>query len=96
LLALDATDELTLDAFGAREQCFLRPPGDPDADDNASPVELLPLAIQRHQGADFKLASRDVEAGGNPGPFGQVVEDFPFVVAVINDEKVVAGFLVSI
>ncbi len=70
---------------------FERPlgtPGDLISHQDADVINLLPFAIQGKKRADFEIAGCNVDAFGELTPVVEVAKDFPFVVAVIDDEQV--------
>ncbi len=56
-------------------------------------MPLLPLAVERQQGADLKVAGSDVKGVGDVAPVAQVAVDFPVVVGVVHDEEFAAGLV---
>ena len=49
-------------------------------------IDLLPLVVEAQQPADLEVAGGDVDGFGKLAPIVEVTQDFPIVVAVINDE----------
>ena len=77
-----------LDVLKAREQRLLGTLGNFVPHENADLVQLLPLAIEREQRADFKIPSGDIKTVGEISPIVKVATDLPVLVAVVYDEEV--------
>ena len=91
--ALNAVVELAGDTGNAFCKRAVGSFGDFVAHEDANLVELLPLPVQRQQGAYLKVARGNVEPRGDFRPFGEVAEHLPFVIAVVNDKKIIARFI---
>ena len=72
-------------------KCGLRSLADFVAHQDANGIDLLPFVFEREQRTDFKVPGRNVDRFRKLTPIVQVTKDFPFFVAVIDDEKFAAG-----
>jgi hypothetical protein len=59
--------------------------------EDAQGVDFLPLVPQAGQAADLEVAGGDVDAFGELAPVVEVAQDFPIVVAVVDDEQLGMG-----
>ena len=60
--------------------------------EDADFIELLPFAIESEEGANFEKPGGNVEGAGDFGPVLEIFQALPIFVAVINNEKLAAGF----
>ena len=64
--------------------------------EDANLVQLLPFAVEREQGANFEETCCNVERRRDLCPFPEVADDFPFFVAVVDDEKIAAALRIGV
>src|SRR5882724_343133 len=55
--------------------------------EDANLVELLPMAVERKQRPDFKVAGGNIKCAGDFRPVLKVFQPLPSLIAVINNEK---------
>ena len=60
--------------------------------ENSNSVQLLPFTVQRQERTYFKITSGDIYGLGELAPIMQIADDFPVLIAVVNDEQLASRF----